>query len=90
MNPLHPDEFRFVTISAHAEEKMALRDVTVEDFAKALLAPEVVEPSKGQLRYVRGGIVYVVGRRKGRPVLVTVLLRSGKPWTDEDARKRRR
>jgi hypothetical protein len=90
MNPIERDELRFVTISAHAEEKMALRDVTPEDFAKALLAPEVIEPSEDGLRYVRGGIAYVVARRKGRPVLVTVLLRSGKPWTDADARERRR
>lgn len=88
MNPITRDELRFVTISAHAEETMALRDVTPEDFAKALLAPEVIEPSKGDLRYIRGGIAYVITRRKGRPVLRTVLLRSGKQWTNEDARKR--
>lgn len=87
------DRLARLVFTTHALRAMAAREVEVEDVVDAILRPDVVEPHEGRVRYVKDGIAYVVAPLDGkrdRPVLVTVLLRTGRQWTDADARTRRR
>ena len=83
--PMTREEAARIRLSRHALDAMARRGVEVEDLVEALLQPQSVEPHEGSVRFVRDGIAYVVAPG---PVLVTVLLREGRQWTDQDARRR--
>ncbi len=87
------NEIAEIRLTRHAREQMVARDVTPEEVGEAILRADVVEPSRGARRFVKGDLVVVVApdaRRRGRYVVVTVLLRSAEDWTDEDVRRRRR
>jgi hypothetical protein len=83
--PMTREEAARIRLSAHALDAMARRGVEVEDLVDALLRPEVVEPNDGRVRFVRDGMAYVVAPG---PVLVTVLLRERRQWSDGDALER--
>jgi hypothetical protein len=83
--PMTREEAARIRISRHALRAMTDRGVEVEDLVEALLRPEVVEPHEGRLRFVRDGVAFVVAPG---PVLVTVLLRERRQWTNSDARSR--
>lgn len=71
--------------SKHALTTMVARGVTWPEVVEAYRNPQVVEPHKGQRRYVRDGIAVVVAPDGA---VVTVLLRSSAQWDDDDARGR--
>lgn len=75
-------------VTGHARTAMRDRDVRPEEVIAVLREPEVVEAHEGRERYVRRGLVAVVAWEGPVPVLVTVLLREGRQWTDSDARRR--
>jgi hypothetical protein len=79
--------------SAHFLEKKEARGVDWQTIRAALENPGVVEETEHNgrkaLRYVHGEIaIVVVGWFRDHPILVTVLLRESKQWTDEDVRNR--
>lgn len=75
-------------VTPHARTAMRDRDVRPEEVIAVLREPEIVEQHEGRERYVRRGLVAVVAWDGAVPVLVTVLLREGRQWTDGDARRR--
>lgn len=81
------DELAGIRLSRHARDVMRRRRVDPEDVADVLLEPDVTEPHGAARRYVRGPLAVVLATDP-RPVVVTVLLRSGAAWTDADARGR--
>lgn len=75
-------------VTGHARAAMRDRDVRPEEVIAVLRAPEVVEAHEGRERYVAHGLVAVIAWEGEVPVLVTVLLREGRQWTNADARRR--
>lgn len=75
-----------VRITKHAHEKMDLRDVDPEDVGDVLAHPEQVSPDGDAERFFRGPLCVVVKTEGGVGHVVTVLLRTGTRWTDEDMR----
>lgn len=81
--------FSDVRLTRHALDVMRSRDVEPEEVADVLRTPEIVEPHKGDRRFVRGPLAVVVrDLADGTALVLTVLLRSGARWTDADARAR--
>lgn len=76
--------------SDHAREAMNARRVSREEVLDIVRHPEIVEPSGRQRRFVKDGLVVVLGPNGRRWEVVTVLLRQPDQWTNEDARKRPR
>lgn len=81
-----------LTFTRHVREVMSRRDVTVDEVLDVVRHPEVVEPSNGMQRFVKGDLAVVVatGARPGEFAVVTVLYRVPWRWTDADMRARRR
>ena len=80
--------FRRLKFTQHAVRAMGERGVEVEEIAEILRRPEIVEPHAGKRRFIGHGLAIVVAGPDSNPVVVTVLLRRGGQWTNEDARKR--
>lgn len=82
-------EYKSVTLSGHAKQKMRDRDVDADELADVLLRPQIIEPSREMLRLVRDDLCAVVAiDADGNATVVTVLLRQLGAWTDEDIRSR--
>lgn len=82
-------EFKSVTLSGHAKAKMRERDIPADDLAEVLLRPQIVEPSRGNLRLIRDDLCAVVDvDEDGAATVITILLRQMDQWTDEDMRAR--
>ena len=75
-------------ITRHAVRAMGERGVEIEEVAEILKRPSIVEPHDGKRRFVGNGLALVIAGPDEAPVLVTVLLRERRQWTDEDARRR--
>lgn len=75
----------------HSRNMMRARDITPQQVFDIMLDPEIIENQEGRLRFVRRGLVVVLGSKKHRHnnwPIVTVLLRERKQWTDKDVRER--
>lgn len=78
-------EFKSVTLTGHAKAKMRDRDVSPEQLALVLTHPQIVEPSRGQIRMVREDLCAVVALDEdGEATVITILLRQLGQWSDED------
>lgn len=73
----------------HFLNKREARRVPWEAIAKALSEPHVTEPHEGKVRYSRDGLTVVAtDPSECQPVvLVTLLLRRQRQWTDEDVHR---
>ena len=81
-------DFLPISFSEHARRVMRARGVGVAEVFDVLTGADVVEVTTKGERYARGTLTVVTARERGRRIVVTVLLRSRDPWTDEDARHR--
>lgn len=77
-----------LVVTRHAIRVMAERGVEIEEVVEILRFPSVVEPHDGKRRFVGNGLALVIAGDDEEPVLVTVLLRERRQWTNEDARRR--
>lgn len=84
MANINPLPFR---ISDHAREQMNKRGMSRDLLLRILTRPEIVEPHMDRFRFVRDGL-YVAVAPEGRTwVVVTIGLRHGENWTDDDVRE---
>lgn len=78
---------RGLKITAHARDTMSRRDVDPEDIGHVLRQPDSISPDGDAERFFRGPLCVVVRTEGGCGYVVTVLLRTGTRWSDEDMRK---
>lgn len=82
-------EYASVSLSGHAKQKMRDRDIAPEELAELLTKPQIVEPSRGNLRLTRDELCAVVALDDDRnATVITILLRQLGAWTDDDIRNR--
>lgn len=79
-----------VRLTLHALEKMHARNVTLEEIELTVRKPTVSYTSRHEhMVYQRGSLAVVVAQHHtDEPVIVTLLLRSERAWSDDDARNR--
>lgn len=75
----------------HAVRAMTDRDVTIEEVEKALTQPETVwgPDHRGRYNFACGDICVVANPSPATAVIITVLWREQKQWTNEEMRRRR-
>lgn len=91
-----------IRLSEHAREVMARRQITFDEIAEIIARPKIVTtgndaryPNDQPVRKYFGDTLCVVvaehrGHREVFRTVITVLLREGEQWTDEDAKGRKR
>ena len=74
-------------LTRHAEEAAAARGFTLAEVLLACEAPQVAYPGylPGRMVHQRDRVAVVVC--PDSRTVITVLLRSNQPWTDDDARR---
>ena len=80
-------------LTTHAKDVVERRSVTISEILDVLTEPEVTSRrANGFTTYSRGSLTVVCATVPTTSVLVvvTILLRSPRPWTDQDARERDR
>lgn len=83
-------DFSGVRLTRHARQVMKARKIELDDVLAVVNKPGIVEPHEGAWRFVRGDLCAVVVVDRGAALVITVLLRRGEQWTDEDAKGRSR
>jgi len=76
-------------LSNHAREVMKRRQITWDEVVATVERPDIIEPHQGKKRYVKGTLCVVIAPSLHGNVVVTILLREQKQWSDEDVRNRK-
>ena len=74
----------------HATERMRARDVSPADIEAVLTNYRQSWSTRGRITYQGDDLTVVVVRYPGKIRVITVLLNSEDPWSDEDVRARAR
>lgn len=78
-----------IGLTDHARAAMKNRKVSFDQLVDIIKTPDIIEPHKGNERYVKGDLCVVVARQGSRRIVITILLRHQDKWTDDDVANRK-